>query len=134
VGTADYSYSRPGVGQPVSITAHFRQVKDDNSPGNKNDADYAFSQQPGGPGSMDFALTTPTTATQVGGRGVVRSRWQFSGAGRSDVQITPADGTTFALSECWDQNYASVYKQGGGDSWGLESSCVFPTAEYLTLP
>jgi hypothetical protein len=134
VGKADYSYSHPGVGQPVSIKAQFRQVKDDNNPGNLNDADYAFSQQPGGPGSMDFVLTTPTTATQVGGRGVVRSRWQFSGAGRSDVQITPADSTTsVVVSECWDQNYASVYKLGVGDSWGAESSCVFPTAEYSTL-
>jgi hypothetical protein len=137
VGKADYSYSHPGVGQLVSITAQFRQVKDDNNPGNLNDADYAFSQQPGGPGSMDFVLTTPTTATQVGGRGVVRSRWQFSGAGRSDVQIKPADSTTSALvSECWDQNYASVYKLAswpGGDSWGAESSCVFPTADYSTL-
>jgi hypothetical protein len=137
VGKADYSYSHPGVGQPVSITAHFRQVKDDSNPGNLNDADYAFAQQPGGPGNMDFVLITPTTATQVGGRGVVRSRWQFTGDGRSDVQIKTADGTTsVVVSECWDQNYASVYKLAswpGGDSWGAESSCVFPTAEYSTL-
>jgi len=87
---------------------------------------------------MDFVYISPTTATQVGGRGVVRSRWQFTGDGRADVQVKATDGTTVIyLSECWDQNYASVYKQDswpGGDSWGLETSCAFPTVEYSTLP
>jgi hypothetical protein len=137
VGKADYSYDHMSAQEAVSITAQFRQVKDDNNPGIRNDANYAFTQQPGGPGSMDFVLITPTTATQTGGRGVVRSRWQFSGAGRTDGQIKTTAGLTFAVvSECWDENYASVYKQAswaGGDSWGAESSCVFPTAEYSTL-
>jgi len=137
VGKANYSYDHPGAGATVSITAQFVQVKDDKNPGNRNDASYAFAQQPGGPGSMDFILITPTTATQTGGRGVVRSRWLFTGAGRSDVQIKTTAGITFAsVSECWDENYASIYKQAswlGGDSWGAEASCVFQTVEYSTL-
>jgi hypothetical protein len=137
VGKADYIYSHPGVGQPVNITAHFRQVKDDNNPGNKNDADYAFAQQPGGPGSMDFVLIPSATGSPLWDRGVVHSRWQFTGEGRTDAQLLQTNVPVFAVSECWDKNYASVYKQDslpGSDSWGLESSCVFPTAEYLTLP
>jgi hypothetical protein len=137
VGKADYSYSHPGVGQPVSITAHFRQVKDDNNPGNKNDADYAFAQQPGGPGSMDFVLIPSATASPLWDSAVVHSRWQFDGEGRADVQLMKTNSPVFSVSECWDKNYASVYKQGslpGSDSWGAESSCIFPTAEYLTLP
>jgi hypothetical protein len=137
VGTATYIYDHMGAGQPVSITAQFRKVKDDNNPGNKNDADYTFAQQPGGPGSMDFVLIPSATASPLWDRGVVHSRWQFTGDGRTDAQVKTAAGLTFAVSECWNKNYASVYKLAswpGGDSWGLESSCVFPMAEYLTLP
>ena len=137
VGKADYSYDHMSTAEAVSIAAQFHQVKDDNQPGTRVDAEYAFAQQPGGPGSMDFVYITPTTATQAGGRGVVRSRWQFTGAGRADVQIKATDGTTVLyLSECWDRNYASVYKQDswpGGDSWGVETSCAFQPAEYSTL-
>jgi hypothetical protein len=138
VGQADYSYNHVSAAESVTINAQFHQVKDDKQPGNRVDASYAFAQQPRGPGSMDFVYISPTTATQVGGRGVVRSRWQFTGDGRADVQVKATDGTTVIyLSECWDQNYASVYKQDswpGGDSWGLETSCAFPTVEYSTLP
>ncbi|HEX7597797.1 MAG TPA: hypothetical protein VF518_06255 [Polyangia bacterium] len=138
VGKVDFSYQHLGAGEPVSITAHFRQVKDDDRPGQQVDADYAFAQTPRGPGSMDFVYITPPTATETGSRGVVHSRWLFSGAGRSDVQLKTTDGTVAgSLSECWDLNYASVYKQDswlGGDHWGAESACsAFPTVEFSTL-
>jgi hypothetical protein len=86
---------------------------------------------------MDFVFIAPPGATEAGGRGLVHSRWQFSGAGRSDVQIKSTDGVVAAsVSECWDPNYASVYKQQswlGGESWGSQSDCVFPTGEYSAL-
>ena len=138
VGKVDYTYDHVSAAEAVNIAAQFHQVKDDNHPGNRVDASYAFAQQPGGPGNMDFLYIVPASASQAGGRGVVRSRWQFTGDGRADVQVKATDGTTVAyLSECWDQNYASVYKQDswpGGDSWGVEASCAFPTAVYSTLP
>ena len=136
VGQADYSYIHTSAADPVSISAQFHQVKDDKDPSKRVDANYAFAQQPGGPGSMDFVYISPATATQAGSRGVVRSRWQFTGDGRADVQLKTTDGTTvLVLSECWDQNYASVYKQDswGGESWGVETSCTFPTAQYSSL-
>jgi hypothetical protein len=138
VGKVDYSYEHTSAADPVSIKAQFRQVKDDDRPGQRVDANYEFAQTPRGPGSMDFVYITPTTLTQTGGRGLVHSRWQFSGAGRSDVQVKTTDGTVaLFLSECWDQDYASVYKQDswvGGESWGVESSCAaFPTVEYSAL-
>ena len=137
VGSVDYTYEHASAADTVSINAQFHQVKDDKQPGNRIDANYAFAQEPRGPGSMDFVFISPATATQEGGRGVVRSRWLFSGAGRSDVQIKTSAGIPFAsLSECWDQNYTSVYKQDswpGGDSWGAEASCAFLTVEYSTL-
>ena len=137
VGKVDYSYQQMSPADPASITAQFHQVKDDSHPGQRVDANYAFAQEPRGPGSMDFIYIVPDSASQAGGRGVVRSRWKFSGAGRSDVQIKTTDGTVVLfLSECWDINYASVYKQDswvGGQSWGAESDCAFSPAEYSTL-
>jgi hypothetical protein len=101
------------------------------------DAKYAFTQQPQGPGSMDFVFIKPPSDDDAGGRALVRSRWQFSGAGRSDVQMKTLDGgVTISESECWDTSYASLYWQDSwqsGKGWGSESSCVFPTAEYSTL-
>ena len=137
VGQVDYTYQHMSAADPVGITANFRQVKDEDRPGQKVDAKYAFTQQPQGPGSMDFVFIMPPSAVDAGGRALVHSRWQFSGAGRSDVQVKTTDGLiTLSESECWDASYASQYWQDSwpsGKGWGSESSCAFPTAEYSTL-
>lgn len=137
VGKVDYSYEHLSADDTVDIKANFRQVKDEDRPGQRVDANYAFAQQPKGSGSMDFVFTVPQSVTETGGRGLVRSRWQWSGAGRSDVQLKSLDGTlVLSESECWDTGYLSVYWQDSwlsGKGWGSESSCAFPTAEYSTL-
>lgn len=139
VGTANYTYDHMGPAAVVQIAAKFRQVKDDNQPGKRVDVDYAFVQNPGADGSMDFLYNVPANATTAGGLGKVRSRWLWSGAGRSDVVVTTTDSTlTYTLSECWDTSYLSVYKSvplstSATDNYGSESSCAFPTAQPSTL-
>jgi hypothetical protein len=137
VGKVDYSYQHMSAADQVSITAAFHQVKDDKDPGRRIDASYAFEQRPRADGSMDFVYIAPPGSTEAGGRGLVKSRWAFSGAGRSDAQLKTTDGVLVgSVSECWDINYASVYKQEswlGGQSWGTQSACVFPEADYSTL-
>ena len=140
VGTANYTYDHMGPAQVVAISAKFRQVKDDDHPGRLIDADYAFVQNPGAAGSMDFVFTIPAADTgSVDALAKVHSRWQWSGAGRSDVKATLVDGSaTYTVSECWDVNYASTYKSvpvssKPTDNWGSEATCVFPTVEYSTL-
>lgn len=139
VGTAHYVYDHVGPGRVVNISANFRQVKDDKQPVKLVDVDYAFVQNPGATGSMDFLYNVPANATSAGGVGKVRSRWQWSGAGRSDVVVTTTDSTlTYRLSECWDINYLSVYKSvplssSTADNYGSESYCAFPTAETSSL-
>jgi hypothetical protein len=139
VGTASYTYDHTGPGQVVKITAKFRQVKDDKQPAKLVDVDYAFVQNPGAEGSMDFLYNVPADASSAGGLGKVRSRWLWSGAGRSDVKVTTTDSTlTYTLSECWDINYTSIYKSVPlstltTDNYGSEASCPFPTAEYSVL-
>jgi hypothetical protein len=139
VGTASYTYSHVAPGTVVDITAQFRQVKDDERPGKRVDADYAFVQNPGAEGRMDFIYNVPADATSAGGVAKVRSRWQWSGAGRSDVTMTPTDlALVYQVSECWDEHYASTYKSvplstSAADNWGSPATCVFPTAEFSSL-
>ena len=139
VGTASYLYDHMGPGLVVKISAQFRQVKDDKQPTRLVDVDYAFVQNPGATGSMDFLYNVPASATSAGGLGKVRSRWQWSGAGRSDVVVTTTDSAlTYTLSECWDINYLSIYKSvplssSPTDNYGSEAHCAFPTAETSSL-
>ncbi len=139
VGTANYIYDHMGPATVVNIAAKFRQIKDDKQPGKLVDTDYAFVQNPGAEGSMDFIYNVPADATSAGGLAKVRSRWQWSGAGRSDVAVTATTTTlTYTLSECWDINYTSVYKSvplstSATDNYGSESICAFVPAEYSNL-
>ncbi|MBN2575364.1 MAG: hypothetical protein JXP73_12445 [Deltaproteobacteria bacterium] len=139
VGKANYVYDHMGPGQVINISAQFRQVKDDDHPGRLVDADYVFVQNPGAEGSMDFTYNVPADATSTEGVGKVRSRWLWSGAGRSDVTVTATDlPQTYTLTECWDINYASTYKSvplstNPADNYGSEATCAFAAAEYPTL-
>lgn len=139
VGTANYIYSHVDPGEVVTISAKFRKVKDDKDPAKRADIDYAFVQNPRATGSMDFIYNVPATTTAAGGVGKVHSRWQWSGAGRSDVKVTTTDSAlTYTVSECWDDNYVSIYKTvplsaNATDNYGSESSCTFVPAEYSQL-
>jgi hypothetical protein len=139
VGTANYTYDHVGPATVVNISAKFRQVKDDKQPGKLVDVDYAYQQNPSAEGSMDFLYNVPALGTSAGGLGKVRSRWLWSGAGRSDVTATTTDSTlTYNLSECWDINYTSIYKSiplstSTTDNYGSEANCAFTTVEYSSL-
>jgi len=139
VGTANYTYDHTGPATVVHIAAKFRQIKDDKQPGKLVDVDYAFVQNPGADGAMDFLYDVPANATSAGGLGKVHSRWLWSGAGRSDVSVTTTASTlTYTLSECWDTNYLSVYKSvpistAATDNYGSVSSCAFQEAQPSSL-
>lgn len=139
VGTARYTYDNMGPTSVATIAAQFRQVKDDSQPGKLVDVNYAFVQNPGADGSMDFTYNVPATTASAGGLGKVKSRWLWSGAGRADVSVAPTNLTlTFTVSECWDASYMSVYKStplstSADDNYGTLASCAFPTAVYSDL-
>jgi hypothetical protein len=139
VGTSYYTYDHKGPATVVGISAQFRQIKDDKQPGKLVDVDYAFVQNPGADGSMDFLYNVPANAASAGGLGKVHSRWLWNGAGRSDVSVTPTDiNLTYTLSECWDTSYLSIYKSvplstSAADNYGSEADCAFPNAQASTL-
>ena len=69
------------------------------------------------------------------------SRWQETGAGRSDVRVTGGDLATSPSSwppprnaGMWDsrRSYKLVSYDAAG-SWGAESSCAFGSADFVTL-
>ena len=127
----------------VTIDVTFTQVKDKDT-GMLIDAGYAYRAIPGQGGSFDFKLTKDFIATTAALETMsIHSRWQETGAGRSDVMISGGDvataqvGAQATASECWDSNFASAYMTNSyGDTakmWGAESSCVFTPAMYSAL-
>jgi hypothetical protein len=65
---------------------------------------------------------------------VLHSRWNETGAGRADAQITGGDApSTIDASECWSSSFYRVYYKDTlsfEPASGLESSCVYPAATF----
>lgn len=139
VGSAAFVYSHASPTSDVNIDVTFTQVRD-NDTGLLIDATYGYVSTPGAGGSFDFKLikdfiaTTPTLETAT-----IRSRWQETGAGRSDMKLTGGDlmVSEATSTECWSPSFASVFMTNSyGDPlkmWGAETSCAFPTAMYSAL-
>ena len=133
VGTAEYAYSRTSATAPIKIDAVFRQVLDRDS-GKKIDVDYKYTANPGNGGNFEFKMMKDLAMGAALENSSVKSRWEETGAGRSDVKVNGGNLTSEAtFSECWDSNFASRYLTAsfaptGG--WGAETACVFKTAEF----
>ncbi|MBE2252140.1 MAG: hypothetical protein IAE78_21570 [Myxococcus sp.] len=133
VGAATYVYSKLTATADVAIDATFQRVRDGET-GGLVDVNYGYREQPGNGGEFKFRMNK----NWVSGPGIevltVKSRWQQSGAGRSDARATGGDLPGVATaSECWDSGFASRYLNASFDpglNYGQESSCAFPTAEY----
>ena len=80
-----------------------------------------------------FAVTGNATAEQI----LLRSRWESTGAGRSDGYVTGGDlGDLVATaSECWDTGFSAVFHEDSwSDSTGDEAQCVYADPEYADDP
>jgi hypothetical protein len=142
VGTADIRYSRVDGQAVASVEADFRNVKDNERPDTRVNADYRYKETPGAGGEFDFALDKNLDEANANRPGIehltIKSRWGQTGAGRADVKVTKGDmgsgeGT---LSECWDANFASQYLvlSFPAYSYGEVSACgSFSTAIYSSL-
>jgi hypothetical protein len=140
VGSAHFIYSRPAPGSDVNVAVAFHQVLDKET-NMRVDAQYGYVETPAAGGSFQFTMTKnqiPTTAALE--TLAVRSRWQQSGAGRSDVRMTGGDlATPATANECWDSNFGSVFMTNSyGDAaktWGAETSCdaAFQTPDYAVF-
>jgi hypothetical protein len=145
VGVASFTYSRLDPGATETIGVDFRGIQDKTTR-EIYDAVYAYTATPGAGGDLEYGANQdsfpgpgPTgTAKETL---TLHSRWQETGAGRTDYQVSGAEvtaavGGPVTASECWDASFASQYKNVSYDAsqdWGAESSCAFPTADFSTL-
>lgn len=145
MGTAEIQYSRTDAAAVASVKAEFHQVRDEQNAGARVDARYAFKQAPGAGGELDFVIKKNVDQDPV--RKLVenlaiKSRWEATGAGRSDIKLSGGDlanDTTkeATVSECWDSNFISGYftiSFTPAFGYGAVSACGnFSTAVYSTL-
>jgi hypothetical protein len=140
VGTAEFIYSHLSASDDATLTVAFRQVKDADT-AKLVDADYAYVAHPASGGAFEFKITKDmdTDATRPGLETMsIKSRWEQTGAGRSDVKATGGDlkDTVFTATQCWDLNFKSRYLDVPWDpsqAYGAESACAFKTAEYSSI-
>lgn len=137
VGTAQVVYARNSAADDVQVDVDFTNVMDD-ATGRLMNAAYRYTRHPGNGGSFDFTFNKDVTGGPATEAMQVRSRWQQTGAGRSDVKASGGDlGTTAATAnECWDSNFTSRFLAVSWDAnagWGQAADCAFATAEYSRL-
>lgn len=77
---------------------------------------YVFDQERGSTGQMDLRLEGDLDVTSPALEVLeVRSRWEQTGAGRSDARASGGDLVeTGTVSECWDTTFQAVYRV---ESW-----------------
>lgn len=136
VGTGAFSYARPTTTDVVVVDADFAQVRDAES-GQLVDAKYRFRQTPGQGGAFEFQMNKDFASGSLVELLTVRSRWQESGAGRSDARATGGDLLAPATAnECWDASFLSRFFTNSFDPtkiWGDPAVCAFAVAEYASL-
>ena len=99
------------------------------------DVDYVYEATAGKGGNSEFKMIKDLAKGTELENTSVKSRWEQSGAGRSDAKLSggnlPAGGATF--SECWDDTFASRYLTASFDpnaGWGSAGACAFKEADY----
>jgi len=145
VGVATFTYSRTAPGAVTTIDVDFKGIKDDPPATELYDAIYRYTATPGAGGDLKYAAKRdyypdPHPSNSALEDFTIHSRWQETGAGRTDYQLTNGDVATAGLapvtvSECWDTSFLSTYLNVSYDDagdWGVETSCVFPAAAFLS--
>jgi hypothetical protein len=97
------------------------------------------THQKDGSGAVDIKMhddIDPSKTTKLEDT-VLHSRWDTTGAGRADVQITggdlPANIPVVNASECWSSTFARVFYKDSANiepAAGNDSVCVFPQASF----
>lgn len=134
MGTGAFNYSRLSGTAPVQIDVTFTQVFDQTSQQRVN-ANYSYVQIPRGDGMFQFSSYRRASSGSGFERLAIESRWKPSGAGRSDVIVTPGAPPP-TINECWDEFFSSRYLSVSYDpaqNYGNVADCAFAPAEYSSL-
>jgi len=145
VGVATFTYSRTAPDAVTTIDVDFKGIKDDPPSTELYDALYRYTATPGAGGELKYAarrdyFPDPHPSNSALEDFTIHSRWQETGTGRTDYELTGGDVATAGIapvtvSECWDTAFLSTYRNVSYDptlNWGDETSCSFPTAVFLT--
>lgn len=123
-GTLDVVYDLEST--PASV------VMDFDGPGGA--FHYEYAEAADGSGDFQFAIHTDIDNNGSLAEDVaVRSRWNATGAGRADLQISGGDAGTLVVtgSECWDNTFGRVYWQDSVNyqpTEGEAAACAFSDA------
>ncbi len=102
-------------------------------------AKVGVTHQGDGSGAVDITLHDGADPAQNDKADdiVLHSRWDQSGAGRGDAQLTggnlPTTVSNVQVSECWDSAFARVYYKDSVDykpAAGNPAACVFAQAKF----
>ncbi|HEY7374930.1 MAG TPA: hypothetical protein VIF57_22400, partial [Polyangia bacterium] len=148
VGVATFTYARTAPGAVTTIDVDFKGIKDDPPSTELYDALYRYTATPGAGGELKYAarrdyFPDPHPSNSALEDFTIHSRWQETGTGRTDYELTGGDVATAGIapvtvSECWDTSFVSTYRlvsYAPTDptlDWGDETSCSFSTAAFLT--
>lgn len=118
-GTADITYDTTTQPQKLAIAfSDFRSCDEEED--GEYSADYYYDRMADGSGNFQFNTVGDI---QAGTRSpvaledlVIRSRWNATGAGRSDIKISGGDlqlegAAAVSASECWDSNFAVTFAE-----------------------
>lgn len=134
VGAATITYSRATSSSDTEINAEFVGIRDG---AQTVDAQYHYVETPGQGGLLDYDFQKDFVAGPAIENATIRSRWQQSGAGRSDIRASGGDTTSdVTISECWDSGFLSRFLEASfasGPSYGTAAVCAFTTASFATL-
>jgi hypothetical protein len=125
-GTVNVTYDFGS--NPKTIQVHFANVLD--ATDQPVSADYIYDRFDDGSGDFQFDAhgNMVGSALQLED-GIIRSRWDTSGAGRADARVSGGDaGTGLTATECWDTNFARVYfatQPAIVTAEGSVSACVY---------
>ena len=145
VGVATFTYSRVAPAAVTTIDVDFKGIKDDPPSTELYNAIYRYTATPGAGGELKYAAKRdyypdPHPSNTALEDFTIHSRWQETGTGRTDYQLTNGDVAAAGLapvrvSECWDVSFLSTYRNLSYDpsmSWGDEATCSFASAAFLS--
>jgi hypothetical protein len=147
VGVATFTYARVSPAAVTTIDVDFKGIKDDPPSTELYNALYRYTATPGAGGELKYAAKRdyypdPHPSNSALEDFTIHSRWQETGSGRTDYELTGGDVATapgimapVTVSERWDVSFLSTYRNVSYDpslSWGDEASCSFASAVFVS--
>jgi hypothetical protein len=119
------------------VTMHAEGVDELDNPAS---FDYFYDENDDGSGDFQFAIDAnfEDSETAANESALIRSRWEPTGAGRSDAKLSGGDlgAVEVTASECWDQLFRRVY-YSDSQEWqpteGNAADCAFANAAMPDL-